>query len=197
MKPHDFDEQVDLSHLRHHAAPTELQQRVLGTLAERGLVRRPTTWLKHFATLAAAAAALLVIGFALGSRRSNADTDMHPQYALLLYDDTLATTHPAARDSIVAEYRRWSASLLERGQLVLGEELGREVVSVPDSGTGLSEERDRYQLGGLFIIRAATLVDAVNLARETPHARGAGIVMVRPITTSDATSATGERERTS
>lgn len=196
MKPDDFDEQVDLSHLRRHAPPTELQQRVLRTLAARGLVRRRTTWLKHLTTLAAAAA-LLVIGFAVGSRRSNADVDLDPRYALLLYDDPLSTTDPAARDSIVAEYRRWSASLRERGQLVLGEELGREVASVPDFGTGFSEERGRYQLGGLFIIRAATLADAVNLARETPHARLGGVVTVRPITTSDATTPTEERERTS
>lgn len=185
MKPDDVEPPLDLSTLaRSPGPPRELEPRVVDSLRARGLLRPATNgagiW-RRYGLAALAAAALLAIGFVFGDRSERRAHSDGPRYLLLLYQDSAdATTGLAERDSMVAEYVRWAGRLREDGRLVLGEELGEGMAVVPEvEGEGIASSR--YALGGFFVIHADDLEHAIEIARSTPHARGGGAVVVRPI----------------
>jgi hypothetical protein len=186
MTPDDFEPPLDTARVSPISPPPELEDRVVDSLRARGLLgtggRRRPAW-RRYAVAGLAAAALLVVGFVLGARsRGTVGDDAAPRYLLLLYEDrTNAAFSAAARDSVVSEYRRWAGQLRSRGMLVMGEELSEAMATVPEDASRLHAEADGRELGGFFVIRAADLAQAVELARGTPHARGGGVVVVRPI----------------
>jgi hypothetical protein len=186
MTPDEFEPPLDAARVSPISPPPELEGRIVDALRARGLLgtggaRRPA-W-RRYALAGLAAATLLVVGFVLGTRsRGTVGDDEAPRYLLLLYQDgTSAAFSAAARDSVVSEYRRWAGQLRSRGMLVMGEELSEAMATVPEDASPLHAPSDGRELGGFFVVRAADLAQAVELARGTPHARGGGVVVVRPI----------------
>src|SRR5262245_32632499 len=117
----DQREPAPLSRLGGEADPSpHLKERVVDTLASRGLVRTHST--ARWAWAVAAGIALFAAGVGLG-RRTGARVPESQRYALLLYDPA-GFDHSVPEENLVEEYRQWAISL--GNKLSMGEKLSRE-----------------------------------------------------------------------
>lgn len=111
------------------------------------------------------------------------------RYALLIYDteepwDSLSDDE---RGAVYREYGALSSDLREQGKLLAGEELQpvgtATTVQVRDSETLVSDgpfAETKETLGGLYLIEAGSLDDAIEWAARIPSAR-TGKIEVRPV----------------
>lgn len=155
-----------------------LEERTVGALANQGLlqrstVRRPRWWQM------AAAAALFVAGVAIGRASSPevrpATGDGSPRFLFLLHGGPTGQTDEQEA-AVVTEYGAWAGSLRREGRAVSGERLGDRRAIVPDV-----DLPDVDGLRGYFLISARDFDEALAVARECPHARRGGQIVVRPI----------------
>jgi hypothetical protein len=156
--------------------PDALKQRVLHSLRDKGLVRQPPRYPLRAALFAVAILAALGVGYSVG-KRPDGVAPSGPRFALLLYEDsTFRATHDPGGG--VAEYTAWARGLAAEGKLEIGEKLGttsRAIgrVSAPSDGDAAPT--------GLFIIRAADIAAATEIAKTCPHVRYGGRVVVHSI----------------
>jgi hypothetical protein len=152
--------------------PPEILERVLEQLGRsRPRRRRVATW----SLSAAASVALFACGVLVGERRATPVPDPRPLYLLLLYDvTTLAPQEEAAR---ISEYGAWAGRVRASGHLKAGEKLKDEAVVLGPRFQAAEEGR----LGGYFLIAATGLDQALEIARDCPHVRHGGRVVVRPV----------------
>lgn len=147
--------------------------RLQGHFKGKGVVR------KGF--LLAAAVILLVAGAWLGRQLAPEPADATgKKFALLLIEDS--TYHGEADvgiDSIVSEYSAWAGTLRKSGQLVLGEALSANQLTLGPVTAETSREAN--QITGFFIITATDQDAAIALAKTCPHLRYGGGIVVRPI----------------
>ncbi len=181
--------------------PADLEQQVVQELLDQKLIRSErlgdTTslgWLTMRASLATAACiAFLAIGVLIGRSAvfgpslptavlTGAETDL---YALLLFE-TAGYNPPNLSERIERfdEYSKWVAKARARGQFVTGEDLevdrGWAVFSSDGAlTTELSVSIDGAPLSGMFFIRAKDENHALEIARELPHVRHGGTVLVQ------------------
>jgi hypothetical protein len=192
-------------------APPELRQATLNAARERGLVKGDRMSGRGFwmGTVAAAAAVMFVVGFGLGSRQSgrtggdtmtNSTTASAPaatpavaagqKYALFLFEDANYQT-PAEGQMMdrVREYGGWARGLAESGRFVDGEKLGDDGrYCRMENGTltaaGPQSDARRGALTGYFVIGAASLDEAQELAKSCPHLKYGGTLEIRLLETS-------------
>ena len=185
--------------------PTGLEQRVVASLAARGLLE-PTSlssarwrgW--RVLGMLAAAAALFVAGGLAERVRADAGPEEEadvavgetPRFALLLYGGP-ASTSADEEEALVAEYGGWARDLASRGRYVTGEKLGEIATTLgagAGAGTNVGAEPRSIASGsgdvagpvvGFFIIGARSAEEAEEIARTIPHLRHGGRVVVRPI----------------
>jgi hypothetical protein len=159
--------------------PPALEDRVVRELHARGALRPRgprRAWIQI-----AAALLLVASGFAIG-RVTAADVGGPPtpagsRFLLLLYGAQSLT--PAEEAARVAEYGAWARTEAAEGRLISGDKLGDQAAVVGDArGLGSVSLREP---SGFFLIRAATLDEAVATASRCPHVRHGGTVLVRPI----------------
>lgn len=163
----------------------EVENRIVGALRDRGLIRTAAVRARIMPRLAAAAAglALLAVGFAAG-RGVTPPADLasaEPRFALLLLRGSeQPLQNPEEEAGRVAEYGSWAGRLAEAGRFVTGEKLENqgEQLGAP-GGAARSVPEDEVQ--GFFIISAKNFEDALAIARQCPHLRYGGTVLVRPI----------------
>jgi len=172
--------------------PAGLEDRTTARLAARGLLarRRGSAWIK--ATLATAAAVLIFFaGLKAGSLPGATQTapavpaasaaPVESRFALLLYQSPaevgLAKNEEALR---VAEYTGWARGLREQGHDVSGEKL-EEKRSMIQPQVVSTVQTVSLPIAGFFIISAATLDEALGVARTCPHLKYGGAIEVRPI----------------
>ncbi|MEO0467557.1 MAG: YciI family protein [Pseudomonadota bacterium] len=108
------------------------------------------------------------------------------KYALFLYDSEDFESLPETEQmEIVGQYQAYSLMLEKAGAFVSGEPLEHSSASRTLKASGAVEDGPyadtREQLGGLYIIEAASLDDAVEWARKCPTHLHGGQVEVRPI----------------
>ena len=112
------------------------------------------------------------------------------KYALLIYDDEQAwgSLDDATRGSMMEEYGKFSAGLAERGQIRAGEQLAptstATTVRAKDGKTLTTDgpyAETKEQLGGFYLIEAATLDEALEAAAAIPSVKYGGVVEVRPL----------------
>lgn len=172
--------------------PPALKQRVLHTLRARGMVAPPSRPSRTFTRILVYAAAALILftsGAIVGGRRLASAADPRPRFALFLYEDD-AFRPTVSHRALVAEYSAWADSLRRQDALVLGEELDPDAAAVLvgfGSGVTVSPgdvETAAGRLAGLFIVRASTGEEAVALARQCPHLKYGGRVLLRRLTDS-------------
>jgi hypothetical protein len=173
----DRTDPADLAALpRELSPPRDLEDQTVAALRSHRLLggspRRDT------ALRLAAAIVLFVSGVVLGRAtalpdRSAADRRA-PQYILLLHGGPTGLA-PDEESAVVREYGQWAVGLRGEGRSVTGERLGDAAATVPPL------DRPAPDLRGYFLISAASLEDAVAVARRCPHARRGGHVIVRPI----------------
>lgn len=145
--------------------------------------------------LVAAALVALVLGgaagFGIGTARTAADgptvtrtataeetTTMDGKRYLLLIRDTEAVEQAIEEhgiEAIVQEYGGWAGSLAEAGRLMAAEKLTDSPRWVGESAPSASD------ISGFFLITAASEAEALEIARNSPHARYGGVLEVREI----------------
>lgn len=159
-------------HLPPHRAPAGLRDRVHGTLASRGAAGRSR--LRRWGGLAAAAVLLFVAGVGTGRATQPAPASAPAAtYALLLYGGHETPNEvPGAR---AQEYGRWAANLTG-ARFVSGEELG-PVVGAYGPTAPSSQER----VEGFFLIDAPTDTAAIAVARQCPHLKYGGRVVLQKL----------------
>jgi hypothetical protein len=177
MSEHDHEPALaELADLPATAAPPPgLEDRVVRAVAAAGLLRPPrrqvSPWLALAASLVAAVGGWLAHGLATTTAGARPDA---PAFLLLLSEpQPLATDKPVA--ALADEYRRWAAGLAEANGVVYAARLldaGREL-----GATGGSAAPPK----GFFVVRAADLDAAVEVARTSPHLAYGGAITVRPV----------------
>jgi hypothetical protein len=157
--------------------PPGLEDRVVSTLRERGLLRdaAPRNVSPRWVWPAAIAAGLLLFagGFTLG-RAPRPAPDL-PRYTLLLYEGPEFNRAGTRESELVAEYSGWARELADRGRLVAGEKLSTQGWAL---GSAAADRRDP---SGFFIIAARSDDEALSIARSCPHLRHGGTVSLRAI----------------
>ena len=179
--------------------PRALEDRVVNSLLERGLIKtsRPST--RHgvgrrFARTFLAAAtcvALVAIGVLIGRSSvsdipgslTGAETDL---YALLLYETpTYDRATGAAAMQRYGEYGEWISYARERNQFVTGEDLEVEqgwLLAPTENEVSISEivtVDGNAPLSGILFVRANHPDDAIEIAKLLPHIRHGGSVVVQ------------------
>jgi len=166
-----------------HAAvepPAGLEDRVVATLRDRGLLRGAVaprrSWAPRWVGPVAIAASLLLFvgGFVLGRRPAPHPAAGLPQYTLLLYEGPGFNAAGVEDTQLVREYSSWAKELAGRGRLVAGEKLSiqRWTLGADSAAPGPA---------GFFVIAARDEREALAIARSCPHLRYGGTVSVRPI----------------
>ena len=154
--------------------PAGLEERTVAALRREGLLRsrrfRARGWL-----MAAASLLLFFSGLAAGRALDRPTApDTRPRFVLLLMDSPPAES-AEAEVRVVDAYRQWARNLRDEGRFVSGARLDSRSAQVPTV-------RDATEkLEGYFVISAASLDEAVSVARTCPHAARGGRIVVRPV----------------
>jgi hypothetical protein len=167
------------------APPDLLKHRVIGTLRERGVLRKTRRPLWRPLGAIAAALVLFAAGVGVGRRSPALVADRTPSYALLLYEGRDFDQHTPV-PTYVAEYSAWAGSLRERGVLVSGRALDPSSRLMRDSlGVVTMEGRDvttdEGTMAGFFIVHASSEAEAEAIARTCPHLKHGGRIALRRI----------------
>jgi len=154
--------------------PPALERRVIDRLRADGLVAGQSRrrWLRE-GTAAAALALTFVLGWYAG-RLPASLSGRGERFLLLLYGGDAA----GDQADRVQEYSEWARQLGQSGYRVSGEKLGSVSRVVGAAG---EEPTSASSLGGFFVIEAAGLRDAVEIAEQHPHVRHGGTIIIRPI----------------
>jgi hypothetical protein len=172
------EREATFRHLRQdRTPPAELKSRIRRDLSGRGLIRR-REWSRVSGGLAAGLVALTLFGggLVLGRRSTGTAAESGPRFVLLLYDPA-GFDRTVPEPTLVEEYRSWAHSLGDR--LALGEKLGAEERLLGQDHAAAAGAAG--PLGGLFIIRARNLEEAMKIARSCPHLKHGGVIAVRAI----------------
>lgn len=161
------------------APPEEHEERLVAALRRRGALRarRPRAWVPLAAALVG-----VVVGWLAHARpavRSAGVAEDQGLYLLLLSDDPQEGPSLPER---VRLYSDWARQLAADGRLETAKKLKDDGVVVgPRAAERRTIEDSPESPSGFYLLRAASLGEAVELARESPHARLGGVVTVRPI----------------
>jgi len=170
-------------------APPALEDRVVGALAARGVLRSVERRTSRRGWIGGAGAAMAagLAGFALGrsDRSETTATRSGPRWLLLLFEDeAFEVAPPEEAAAAVAEYTAWADRLRQRGQLVdAGQLLDQSaLVQGQELATVAAAERTPIgTAGGYFVVVAPDLAAARGLALECPHVRRKGRILIRRI----------------
>jgi hypothetical protein len=160
------------------APPAGLEDRVVGALRARGLLRSRALRGRAWAAWLAACAACLVIGFAVGRRGEPAPHG--PRFVLLLEEPDARVVGAGEEAQRVNEYSAWARAEHSAGRLLAGEKLeDAEVRLAGENTTTSAQSADGPR--GYFIVTAPSLEVALEIARSCPHLRHGGRITVRRI----------------
>lgn len=170
-------------------APAELEERVVGALARRGVLRPNQRRASRRGWIGGVTAALAagLGGFALGRGASSEAPSIRsgPRWLLLLFEDeAFEVAPPEEAAAVVAEYTAWADRLRERGLLVDAGRLGEQSALVQSERLAPVAAAERTPIGaagGYFVVVARDLAAARGLALECPHVRRQGRILIRPI----------------
>lgn len=166
--------------------PARLEHATVAALTARGLLRRPRRRF-HVALALAASVLFLVGGFVVGRFGGEAATPIPDgrRFVLFLYEGPeYAQPAPEALHERVREYAAWANQTWRNGAVEGGEKLkDGEVLAIgPDASIEAAPAAAaESRLAGYFLIRAADHRAAIEIARNCPHLRYGGRVVVREI----------------
>jgi hypothetical protein len=109
-----------------------------------------------------------------------------PEFMLLLRGQgEWDTMSPAQLQEAMQQYLSWSRELREAGRNGGGDELGPERRVIGPKPDHVVTEgpfvETREVVGGYFIVKAASMDEAVEVSMGCPHLRFGGSIEVRPI----------------
>lgn len=172
---------------RETVPPAELEQRVVGALQARGLVRRSPPWGKRaalVATFVIAVSAAYLFGLRAGAGELPPPVAAEATYALMVFDPVGGL--PSEQTSAaVAAASRWAGELAAAGTLVSAEKLRDEATRLRlrdgsvERVAGFPPTGESLVLGGFFLIRAADYEEAQRIAAACPLLRYGSVIEVR------------------
>jgi hypothetical protein len=170
--------------------PKQLEERIVRSLNDNGLLRQPVRAAWRIPLLVAIAAGIVCFatGLHVGSKNSmrvDSDTRAAPslssdttRYMLLLYGNP---SQDAAVDD-VAEHHQWARDLVRAGHSVYGEKLDDAASLVTARSSNIEFAAPTGEtIEGFFVISAKSAADALVIARNSPHVRHGGRVVVRRV----------------
>lgn len=112
-----------------------------------------------------------------------------PNYMLLLHEQPsdFSEMSPEELQSMLGEYMAWREKLIGEGKLVGGEKLkdeGGRIISGKNGDLRVTDgpyTEAKEVIGGYFTIAAADYDEAVNVARECPHATYGSRIEIREV----------------
>ncbi|HEX2443733.1 MAG TPA: YciI family protein [Vicinamibacterales bacterium] len=161
--------------------PPDLQERTVAAVFGRRTKFGALNLTAFVAVLAALTIVPVVIAFGLGRAMTQRAPDLSGAYLLLI--ESTPGESPLAPDAVAArvrEYAEWAHQLREKNLLVSAEKLDDGEVVLPTGSTAPLAAGDE-RIGGFFIVRAADVGAALSIARESPHIRHGGRIVVRRI----------------
>lgn len=165
--------------------PDHLEQAVVNSLRQQGMLGASRRWVLPLQILAGAAAAMLV--FALGvmyassaPEKTSSTGDVQRQFVLLLLEPMSEPLDAAEEAARVIEYGNWAGRLAAEGRLLAGEKL-EDAIAIVGGREQAPNRAPEERVTGFFIVRAASLDDALVVARDCPHARHGNRIEVRAI----------------
>jgi len=148
--------------------PGRVEAQVLAALRAQQVLR--SRWPRLGLIAAAAAVATAFFAGTMWERATVSKTPSGPRFALLLYGGE-TTDSPDRR----REYAAWARALSRQGVDIDGEELEPRRMELPSTGSDIPDPR------GFFIVSAATLDAARDVAASCPHLSHGGRIVIRPI----------------
>ena len=187
---HDLtaEERAALAALSREAPPPDaLEERVVGALRDRGLIRS-TPGRQRMAVIATLAASLilaLALGMGIGARWApGAAAEGEADFALFVLDP-VGTRPDVDVEEAVRAATAWATELAGAGVLVGAEKLRDEGRRVEIRGGEVALVADfppvgnELVLGGLFLIRAGSFAEAQRIATECPLLRFGSTIEIR------------------
>jgi hypothetical protein len=177
---------------REMTPPASLEERVVSSLKEAGLIRPRRAWqlsAPAVAGVVAASLALFVVGVVVGARfyaQPEKKSDM-PEFMLVLRAlPARDEGSPEDERQRVREYSAWAGDLRKSGLLVGGEKLTDDarVLRADGGRVAASEVRatvPEQSIAGYFLIQARDYQQAVAIAEGCPHVRHGGSIEIRQI----------------
>ncbi|MDA1081696.1 MAG: hypothetical protein O2973_08460 [Gemmatimonadetes bacterium] len=174
---------------REMTPPPGLEHATVASLRRAGLLRSPLragfnlmTWV-----LAASIAGIAFVGGSMFATRLSAP-EPQPTYALLLYGGS-SGDDSATHANRAGEYGAWAAANHASGRVIGGEALGTSVASLAVHTVALGTDSvivdDQPTSGsdfiGYFLVHAEDSDAAVALARDCPHLKYGGRIVVRRV----------------
>lgn len=157
---------------REVAPPRDLEGATVTALHRAGLLRRRSPLIPWLA-----AAGLVIAAFSGGlfTGRRSAPVAPSPTFALLLYGGS--TEGDSAAHAVRAEeYGAWAGARHADGEVLGGEALG-DVAAITGRASDLATDTPV----GFFLVRAPSAEAATRLARDCPHLKYGGRIVVQAI----------------
>lgn len=182
------DERQRFAALPHELPPpVSLEDRVVRALTLGRLIHTGSRRWRPAASLAAGLA-LVLAGFGVGRLTIGPGAvPPGPHFLLLVYDGSAFDPGGRSEAELVAEYGAWAERLAAEGHLVAAEKLaagGRVLGGTGGNAVAAPEDVAKGalgELGGFFLIAARDSMQAHEIARDSPHVRYGGVIVVRGV----------------
>ncbi len=180
---------------REKVPPARLEDRVVQSLKQAGVLSPPKKFIRSNAVRIGMAVAASLLFFVLGAAvmrwwsRPVQTSDL-PEFMLVLRQTRAQDQQRTAEESlrIAKEYGNWARQLSRQGVPVDGEKLkdeARTLRMVDGRPTGSDEinraDAGRATIAGYFLIKATGYEHAVKIAEGCPHLKYGGTIEVREI----------------
>lgn len=189
------NEREEFASLRSRPEPSpSLEERTVRSLRRRGLIeeRAGSVWATPLGSLGAVIAAALLFAAGLATQRYLLTPGLPAHdssaFLLLLWEpvDRPLAANEEEEARLVEEYGAWARSEAESGRLIAAEKLVEEGRVLRRAQGRLDVEPASIiggaeKLGGYFVIRAAGLTQAVEIASTCPHLDHAGTIELRQL----------------
>lgn len=157
--------------------PQTLENQVVNQLISQGLVKPRTTsrLLRTWGISIAASIIFFVAGYYVHAFSSTSARNYLADfnYMLLLHEDSqFITGDPQQR---FQEYAQWMGGIYEKGMQIDGQELARKAHNVQ------TQASKKSYTTGYFLLKAATLQQAKEVAQSCPHVKYGGDIEIKPI----------------
>ncbi len=161
--------------------PKELEQKIIKNLHHEGLLdRKPRRNTLPWAVSIAASIAFIA-GIFFEKINSKEAIQINPEkgYMLILHQDD--NFHPNDPTEMFEEYSRWTNKTKEAGFKITGQELKNKTIIVDKDGVSLINTSQITS--GYFILEAASIEQALGIAKENPHVKYGGTIEVKSFMT--------------
>ena len=164
--------------------PPHLEQRIIGQLKAEGHIKKKKWSRRLMYEIAASFAAAILLfygGVLFEQSRSDAGFEIDPNagYMLILHEDQ--SFRPVDEMEMFVEYSNWMRNTINRGVKISGQELKQEAALVQsDKQVVMLQGDEGERTTGYFVIEAASMQEAIDVALANPHISYGGIIEVKP-----------------